>query len=287
MLSSLAQSLIFPARRRLRWLDQTQLTPRLPVSSRPDRLQQQDRLQLSAADQAALAMSGHAVPQPKLVGLIIILSLILLWTAPVAGMPLTAVAIWVFTRARRNQRKITNEFAADFPAILYAMASSIKAGMAPLGALERSVDLLPKRNLVRAHVDSLLRDLRRGVSREQAIARFGSSIPIGELELFRGGLLLAIENGGRFVPTLERIAQVSRDRSALIQSARVSTESMRMTSTVLLAITPLVLVMESLNTDEFWSTLLSHPVASPLALIGATIIGCGYFILRRMSAFEP
>ncbi len=184
-----------------------------------------------------------------------------------------------------NQKVAT--FTEDYPTLLLATASSIKAGYTVETALERAVQLMPKTSIVRKEVEALLDRTRKGTSKEKSISQFAACIKLPDIELFRAAYLLATENGGRFTPTLERLARVTRDRVALINAARVSTSTMRMTSNILLVLTPLILGVVSLRSETFWSTLIEDPTANTAAAIGLTAIGAGYFWVRCLSAFKP
>lgn len=188
---------------------------------------------------------------------------------------------------RSHQAAIAATFSKDYPTVLLAMASSIKVGLTPELALERSTRLLPRNNLVRKEVDSLIASMRSGTPAAGAINSFGKSIDLPDLELFRSAFLLVVENGGRFAPALQRLAEVTRDRTALINSARVSTAIMRMTANILLALTPLVMLVVSSTIPGFWHTLSQNPVANRIAALGGTLILLGYLSLRRMSGFRP
>jgi len=105
--------------------------------------------------------------------------------------------------------------------------------------------------------------------------------------LFRHAFALTLENGGRFAPTLERLARVARDREILMRTARVSTTTMRMTANVLLVIAPLVILMIAVRMENYWGSVIHHPVANTLASIGFTVIIGSYLLLRKMSSFRP
>lgn len=190
---------------------------------------------------------------------------------------------WVDGRARSR----AEVFAEDYPTVLLATASSIKAGMTPYLALERSVRLLPANSLVRTEVERLISALRRGITKELAVKEFAADIRQSDLDLFRSAFLLVLENGGRFAPTLERLAMVSKDRSTLISSARVTTTTMRMTANVLVAVAPFLLFVVAGRTPDFWNLFLNHPMANTVASAGIVIITVSYAVLHRMSNFKP
>lgn len=178
-------------------------------------------------------------------------------------------------------------FSKDYPTMLLATASSVKAGLTPYEALERATRMLAKDNLLRVEVDSLLHRLRVGLSREAAVAQFGSSIRLPELELFRAAFLLVLENGGRFSPTLYRLAEVSNSRATLIQGAEVSTASMRMTANILLVFAPFLLALIAVRTPRFCELIVNDPAANFLASTGALIIIVSHIALKQMSNFRP
>lgn len=179
------------------------------------------------------------------------------------------------------------EFGEDFPNLLLATASSMKAGMTVYDALERGVRLLPEERIVRMETEALMKRVARGQSRELAIARFADSIARPDVALFRSAFLLVLDSGGRFAPTLERLALASRDRSTLIRTASVRCSSMRMTANILLALTPIILFMVAVRTEGYFEILRTNQTANILATIGLGMILGSYVVLRRMSAFRP
>ena len=187
----------------------------------------------------------------------------------------------------RKAQSRAQEFAADFPTVLLATASSLSAGHTALISIERSVRLIPKTNPVRREISMLLDALRTGVSKEDAIKNFAPDIRLPELELFRSAFLLSLDSGGRFSPTLQRLAQVLKDRSILILSARTATAVMRMTSTVLILFTPLIVGMVAVRTPNFIELFTTHPVASQVGSGGLLLIAFNCWILRQMSDFRP
>lgn len=190
-----------------------------------------------------------------------------------------------YLRAKAEKRAKT--FSAEYPSVLLAMASNMKAGLTVYSSLERAIALLPAESYVKREVRTFLEKISRGVSSEKAVQEFAQDIQLKELELFRRAFALVIVHGGKFSRTLERLAQVTRDRENLINSSRVSTASMRMTSNVLLVVAPFLLFILSAKNKDFWHVLLNNNIAYTLALIGTLTIGISVYALRRMSDFKP
>ena len=181
----------------------------------------------------------------------------------------------------------SKSFAADYPCVLLATASSVKVGLTPYQALKRSIQILPNTSPVRTDIEKLLSNLDLGMTRENAIRQFAIGFELPELDLFRSALLLSLEHGGQFAPTLQRLALVSRDRLSLIHQAQVNTSTMRMTANIILGLVPFVLITLSSRTPDYWQTLQQNALANTTATIGAIVLGVNYYALRRMSNFKP
>lgn len=192
-----------------------------------------------------------------------------------------------FIWADRRSAQRAEKFSVDYPIILNATASSLKAGLTPEVALERSIRLLPSDSAVKSEVVLLLNRLRQGFTKELAVEQFAPSINLPELSLFRTAFTLVLKNGGSFSPTLDRLAKISHARLVLISKARVSTATMKMTGNILLVIAPMTVLMISAQNKEFWETFYNNPTANSIASSGILIIVAGYLTLLKMSRFRP
>ncbi len=192
-----------------------------------------------------------------------------------------------FLRLEQLASARADEFSADYPVVLLATASSLKTGLTAQVALARSAKLLPNSSLVRKEMDKLIASLHRGTPQEIAVDNFAKDIRLPEVELFRSAFLLVLRDGGKLSQTLQRLALVSRDRTALRSSAATSTATMRMTANILLLITPFILFIVSFRSKEFWNLIWTNPTANFLASLGIIMIAGGYIILSLMSRFKP
>lgn len=188
---------------------------------------------------------------------------------------------------KRKAKLKQTEFINEYPAVLLATASNLKAGLSVYSALERAIQLLDDNSAIKGEIKSLLEKVARGVPKEQAVSEFANGISLPELRLFKRAFILVLVHGGKFSRTLERLSEVCRDRDALIKSANVSTASMRMTANILLAIAPLLMLILSLRTKNFWTILFENSTASAIGLTGAIVIGAAFLILRNLSDFKP
>lgn len=102
----------------------------------------------------------------------------------------------------------------DFPFMLDLLTLSIEAGMGILSALQVCVAQLPQQAL-RQHLQTTLDDLRTGLSREQAFARFAERTALDEAHAFVAALQQSFELGGSLGPLLRQQAEQRRQERFL------------------------------------------------------------------------
>lgn len=197
-----------------------------------------------------------------------------------------AIPIPALLRRRRMQRD-EDRFSADFPTALFATASALRAGLSLHDSLYRAVALLPADSGVRLEIEQLLARLRTAMPRDAAISAFGARAGICEAEPFKIAVAIALEHGGRFGDTLQRLACVSSDRRALVEAAKVSTASMRMTAHVLLSLTPVLLALQYARSSSGLNAVLDNPVSLAMAVTGSVMIAGGYLGLCHLGNFRP
>ncbi len=204
-----------------------------------------------------------------------------------AVLPLSLLGFFIpvyFAHTAARERSL--KFSEEYPVVLMATASNMKAGLTVYNALERAILLLPEESDVKKEVKIFLERISGGMPKDEAVRQFARYISLPELDLFRRAFILVLGHGGKFSRTLERLAQVCRDRENLIKSARVSTASMRMTAHILLGVAPVLVAVMSLRTPDYWNILFSNSVAFTLGCIGSFIILGSFFVLRYMSDFK-
>lgn len=115
---------------------------------------------------------------------------------------------------RRSIRLQQLQLQRDFPFMLDLLTLSIEAGMGIISALQVCVLQLPPYAL-RRHLQSTLDDLRTGLSREQAFARFAERSDLDEAHAFVAALQQSFELGGSLGPLLRQQAEQRRQERFL------------------------------------------------------------------------
>lgn len=214
--------------------------------------------------------------------------LALLVSSPLSASCVAATGVLIpCSWQRRRLRRSAEQFSRDYPTMLIAMASSLRAGLSIQEALQRSVVLLPRTSATKREVEKLLDRLQREGSRERSVRAFGAESGVPEAELFRIATLIALEHGGSLGNALDRLARVAAERRALIEAAQVSTANMKMTANILLGVAPFLIATQLSRSPETMHELLNHPTAQRIAGAGAALIVGGYATLRHLSDFKP
>lgn len=130
-------------------------------------------------------------------------------------MVFSAIMYWypvsVLYRTIRLQHQ---QIQRDFPFMLDLLTLSIEAGMGMLSALQVCVAQLPQQAL-RQHLQMTLDDLRTGLNREHAFARFAERTALDEAYAFVAALQQSFELGGSLGPLLRQQAEQRRQERFL------------------------------------------------------------------------
>jgi Flp pilus assembly protein TadB len=186
-----------------------------------------------------------------------------------------------------SSSKQENEFLADYSSFLQLTASHLRAGLAPIQALEEAINLLSPEAPLSGSVKRLHAEITNSDNYSSAIRTFIKSSKSPEVSLFGLALPIAIEHGGRFAPALERLAILSHDRVTFMQSAHAATANMRLTAHILLVVSPLIVLSLAVRTSNYWLLLTTHPTASALGMAGIGLICASYISLIWLSLFKP
>lgn len=128
---------------------------------------------------------------------------------------LSVLMYWYpFYLLHRTRRQQQVQLQRDFPFMLDLLTLSIEAGMGILSALQVCVGQLPSQALKR-HLQTTLDDLRTGLSREEAFARFAERTDLDEAHAFVAALQQSFELGGSLGPLLRQQAEQRRQERFL------------------------------------------------------------------------
>ncbi|MDD2942776.1 MAG: type II secretion system F family protein [bacterium] len=229
----------------------------------------------------------HLVALSALVAFVATLGILFFWPRVIVIAAICLLLIFCLPAIRSQSRKREEELLAEYAPLLLNTAANLKTGLSALTALTDASCLLPKKSRLREAIKGLIADLRQGMPIETAMSSFLPKMNCPEVSLFRLLLPVALEHGGRFAPSLERLARLCEERRIMIEESRSSTANMRFTAAVLLGTAPLFLLLLSIRDPDFWDVMLTHSLAGNLATAGMIVITVSYLVLRQMADFRP
>jgi len=226
-----------------------------------------------------------------------------LWLAAwVAGALLTLAILWlggslwlavpvlggllVFPRLalRALQRRREQQFDAQLPDLVQALAGALRAGAGVQPALRHIVtQALPP---LSQEFGLMLREQRLGLGFQDALQKLRERMPTESCGLVVSALSIAAQTGGSLADTLEGIAQTLRARQHWLGRVRALTAQGRMQSHIMAGLPILLLLvlsrLEPEAMDRLWSTA---PGWAVLLLI--FVLEClGTVWIRRVVAVE-
>lgn len=146
--------------------------------------------------------------------------------------------LWLSDRATRRRRTVMKEF----PFLLDLLVLGMRAGLNYSGSLAHAIDALPK-GAIREEFNKLLREIRAGKSRREALLALGERMNLESVNNFVAAVNQAEETGGEIVDVL--VAQAEQRRSERFNSAETQANKapVRMLIPMMLFLFPIVFML--------------------------------------------
>lgn len=184
--------------------------------------------------------------------------------------------IWVGTIYRQRVASIEGQLLDA--AIM--MASSLRAGHSFMQAMELVSREMPAPLSV--EFNRVMREVRVGVSLEEALENLVSRVESSELELMVSGILIQRQVGGNLAEILDTIADTLDKRVKMRGRIRVLTAQGRL-STWVVSLLPIGLGVFIFGTHpEMLKLMLSEPSGVAMLVIGAVLLVFGVLAVRKV-----
>ncbi len=190
--------------------------------------------------------------------------------------PPVALRFFVSWRYRRRVQRMIQQL----PSLLDYTVRSLKSGRtladAVLGAMDASTDPL------REAMSRVERNVRLGVSLDEAVEDFAELYERDEFRLFALGLRINQRFGGNASELLENLIKLIREREQAARQLAAMTGETRMTAMVLAGL-PALLAGYFLITNPSYLTRMWHDPSGQHLLMAAMVLqACGCLALWRM-----
>lgn len=192
---------------------------------------------------------------------------------PLLALPLKLIALYLFRSHQTLSQAI--KFEREYPALLLALASSVRAGADPLVALMQLESLFPPASEVAKAIATFRETIDGGADEEQAIVEFASSLKHPDITMFRTALQIARREGASISSTLYRLVRVTRSRQSLRRKARAAVMSQRLSSLGIAALALLIALGSAVANPGLLGDAVTHPLGSSMMWCGGLLIAVG------------
>jgi tight adherence protein B len=178
-------------------------------------------------------------------------------------------------KARRLQT-----FVVQLPEALQSVAGAMKAGASVVQAIE--IMVTESRGPIAQEWGLFLRELRVGVSYEDALANLVSRMPSEELRLVVAGMRISREIGGNLAETLERLADTLRRKIEMEGKIKALTAQGRMQG-IVMTLLPVFLgvvlyYMEPVHMGRMFTEIYGWITLTVIVIV----LSVGFFFIRKI-----
>lgn len=191
----------------------------------------------------------------------------------------TGWLIWMMIKAGNNRRG----FREQFPDLLERLADSLGAGLSVSQAVEFVIPNLS--DPWAEEMDRIARQLKLGLTLDQALEGLLSRRPTDDVRLFREGIMLQQQVGGNLVQMMQDMAGVVRERLELEKEVATLTAQGRLSAVIITLLVPVslgILAFFPGYIDVLFRTSIGN-----LVLIAAVVMDMmGGIIVSRLIRIE-
>lgn len=206
----------------------------------------------------------------------------------VVGLPLAGVLAgglaWIVGRiaAQRAFFRRAEEFERDYPALLVALASSVRTGLDPLLALVSARELFASGSVLRGELDRVAEEIERGVPEDRVIGAFGAESGHPDVQLFRSAFLLARREGSSLGECLHRLAKVTRQRQSFRRKIRSAVAMQKLSAVGIGACAVFIGFFQSVTNPAGLALALEHPIGRSALIGGLGLMLAGLVWMFRL-----
>lgn len=182
------------------------------------------------------------------------------------------------------ERRITSrrkEFEAEMPEFFSLMASSMRAGLPFLQAIEAASE--EGGGEIERQLRRVVTETRMGVSPDDALMAVADRMDSKDMRWAAGALALGREVGGNVSQILDSVAETVRQRADVQRQARVLSAEGRTSALVMVLLPIAVFVLLFFTQRAYIEPLISTPIGWAAMGGAALLIAVGWFWVQRVS----
>jgi tight adherence protein B len=185
---------------------------------------------------------------------------------------------------RRTVRRQREAFSEQLPSHLQDLAGAMRAGRSIVGGLAAVAESADEP--MRGELERALADERLGLTLEESLRGIARRMQSEDIEQVALIAALHRRSGSNVAEALDRVAEGSRDRADMRRELSALTGQARISSWVLTALPPVLLVATSLI-DPKYARPMFHSVAGIVVLVMcALMVVSGWFVMKKIVNVE-
>lgn len=161
------------------------------------------------------------------------------------------------------------EIRQNLPTMIDILARATRTGQ----SIEQAIQLAAEESqgIIADELNKLNNSLKMGSSFDRAVKTFARRLPLVEIRILATTLMVQRQSGGHLSETLERMANVIRDRISIQNQIRATTGAGRLSTAVIAALAPAAFVIIMVVNPEHVEILLNDPTGKFLMVLGVVL----------------
>lgn len=191
-----------------------------------------------------------------------------------------APVLWMVLR--RNGRR--QAFNRQLPDALQALAGALRVGL----GLNQGMAMVSADhpNPIAAEFARAQREMNLGLGIDEVLQNMAQRMHSEDFDLAVAGILINRQVGGNLAELLDQVTATLRERVKLKNFIRVLTAQQRISSVIVIAIPPVLMVILLLGMRQYSSYLLTTNLGHIMLIISVIMQLIGILVIRRIVAIE-
>lgn len=174
--------------------------------------------------------------------------------------------MFIFSVKRRARFR---EIRQNLPTMIDIIARATRTGQ----SIEQAIQLAAEESqgIIASELNKLNNSLNMGSSFDRAVKVFARRLPLVEIRILATTLMVQRQSGGHLSETLERMANVIRDRISIQNQIRATTGAGRLSTAVIAALAPAAFVIIMVVNPDHVEILMNDPTGRFLMVLGVVL----------------
>lgn len=191
-----------------------------------------------------------------------------------------APVLWMVMR--RNARR--QAFNRQLPDALQALAGALRVGLGLNQGMAMVAADHP--NPIAAEFARAQREMNLGLGIDEVLQNMARRMHSEDFDLAVAGILINRQVGGNLAELLDQVTATLRERVKLKNFIRVLTAQQRISSVIVIAIPPILMVILLLGMRQYSSYLLTTNLGHIMLIVSVIMQLIGVLVIRRIVAIE-